>query len=72
MKNKKTLALLTFFIVFALWMFLYNRYFEHYPLNKSIILSVGASFLATILYQPINKLMIFLKQKYFSKTHSSN
>lgn len=70
MKNRKILGLFTFFVVFALWMFLYNKYFEHYPLNKSIVMSVGASFLATISFQPINQLMIFLKQKYFSKKAS--
>ncbi|RYY27238.1 MAG: hypothetical protein EOP41_04045 [Sphingobacteriaceae bacterium] len=72
MKNKKTLALLIFFVVFAAWMFLYNRYSEHYPLNQSLILSLGAGLLATILYQPINKMMLFLKQKFSSEEVSNN
>lgn len=67
MKNKKITASLTFFIIFAVWMFLFNRYLEHYSLNKSIIMSLGASLLATILLSPINKLILWLKQKSIQK-----
>ncbi len=67
MRNKKMGRFLMLFMIQTPIMFLGNMIGSIYPVKQNVIMSIFASLLAALLFQPIARLILILKQKYFLK-----
>jgi len=71
MRNKKILGFIVYIIIQAPILFVLNMYGHLYPLKQNIIMSIIVSFLSALLFHPMNRLILFLKNKFFVKNTSS-
>ncbi len=67
MRNTKLGRFFLYILIQAPILFLCNMIGNIYPLKENIIMSICASIFSALLFQPMNRLILYLKQKFFLK-----